>query len=189
MKFPGAPWLVAALLLALVLGIAAGRYFGKPDGLEVALEDIPEQGYLLLPYEGETFLVFRIPESVLVSQNLDQVLRLPKVQRVEDPHVRRGQLGPYRVFSLRQHMGVLMFPDWRWWNYTVPCSGLMVSYDAFEHQHEQYDSGIHCARSASDWWHKHLVFDLNGMSRSSQIADLAVPRYRLADGMLIIADH
>ncbi len=77
--------------------------------------------------------------------------------------------------------GYLLLPAFQWWDHSVPCLDLQFTQSDFVYQFERIPGGIRCGGSLSDWWANNLVYDLNGRSRSAELADIYIPQYFVSD--------
>ncbi len=162
---------LAAVLLIWFISSTANKGY-----VVVKTNDVPDQGYFLYQDDDQAYLVFR---NRAVSPADDDIYfyDLVKEKHVVDPPFNRTQQGEFGVLAVEVRYGYLLLPAFQWWDHSVPCLGMQFTQSDFMYQHERVPGGIRCGGSLSDWWANNLVYDLNGRSRSAELADMYIPQY------------
>ncbi len=151
----------------------------------VHTNDVPAHGYFLYQDEDQAYLVFRNRPYLPASDDAYLVERV-KEKHVVDPPFNRTQQGEFGVLAVEVRYGYLLLPAFQWWDHSVPCLNIQFTQQDFVHQYERVPGGIRCGGSLSDWWASNLVYDLNGKSRSTELADIYIPQYFVSGGEIRI---
>ncbi|MFK7730599.1 MAG: hypothetical protein AB8B48_03170 [Pseudomonadales bacterium] len=162
---------LAALLVVWIVSRESNKGY-----VVVKIDDVPEQGYFLYQDDDQAYIVFRNRVEPTTEDDI-YFYDVTKERHVVDPPFNRSQQGEFGVLAVEVRYGYLLLPAFQWWDHSVPCMGMQFTQSDFVYQHERVPGGIRCQGSLSDWWANNLVYDLNGRSRSAELADIYIPQY------------